>query len=217
MSRIVNHLVADLLAVRRPNPLDGRSTLVLPCDGTAGRPAQFGEGLGAVLTRHRHTLRQLVAILDPGGRSRPTVATITPAQVTAHLAQTGRTFLEDILPWAPEYGLANSRDRSALAIAYHRGTVSPSRLARDLHLTSGGTTLLMERMESNGLVRRRKPEYIRDRRTVEVTCAPRGAEAMTRILRHFADHAPMFARAFAYATMLPDRAVEYEGPGAVTA
>ena len=116
--------------------------------------------------------------------------------VADELARSGAAYIDEVMTVAPAFGLASGTDRAALMLIHCHGEVRPSTLSAALHLTSGGTTLLLRRLEEAGLVRRDRPDRAADRRAVLVTCTARGSEAVAAILRVFDRHAPRMAEAF---------------------
>ena len=68
----------------------------------------------------------------------------------------------------------NVTDMECLRLLFHKGTATPSELARYTGLTSGATTAMLDRLEKAGLIERRpNPD---DRRGTLITPAKSGAE-----------------------------------------
>jgi MarR family 2-MHQ and catechol resistance regulon transcriptional repressor len=82
----------------------------------------------------------------------------------------------------PEFGI--------LEVLYHKGPVLLGEVQRRVLVSSGGTTFLVDRLASKGLVERRSCET--DRRARYVALTPAGAQLITRI---FPAHAARIARA----------------------
>jgi DNA-binding MarR family transcriptional regulator len=74
-------------------------------------------------------------------------------------------------------GLADTRQRLALALAADWGEVRPTQLAEELGLTSGGTTYLVDQLESGGLLERLYGTVPTDRRAVVIRLTASGREA----------------------------------------
>ena len=215
VSRSLANLTADALVVREPNPDDHRSARLFATPAAEQRVAAFEAALTEYLTENADTLRELAAALDPPdeplpGGTGPTPDSTGPGQPPDSTAQTirefarvGSDFVDAIMEWAPEWGLRHRTDRTALSLVHQRGAVSPSELASTLHMSSGGTTLLLNRLDRHGLVVRCRPEDSQDRRLVSVRCTPRGAEAADRLVAEFASRASEFGRAFARAAAVP--------------
>jgi DNA-binding MarR family transcriptional regulator len=77
-------------------------------------------------------------------------------------------------------GLTDTRQRLALALAADWGEVRPTQLAEELGLTSGGTTYLVDQLESAGLVERLYGTVPTDRRAVVIRLTASGRDASER-------------------------------------
>lgn len=75
---------------------------------------------------------------------------------------------------------------------YHKGPMLIGELQHHVLVTSGGISYLTDRLEAQGLARRRT--YAADRRTKEVVLTAKGERLMRRI---FPEHAAVIARALA--------------------
>jgi len=192
LSRALGHLSDDRLVRFRAHPQDGRSKLLYPT-----RKAQTGidaleTAVGDYLIGQSATLQEIVRLLAPGahdgGSTPPEGVRPSPIGLLQGLAKAGAPYVDEVMTVAPNYGLTSATDRAALLLVRHDGEVRPSRLGEALHLTSGGTTLLLDRLERAGLVARHRPDHAADRRTVLVTCTPHGDEAVSAILQVFEQH-----------------------------
>jgi DNA-binding MarR family transcriptional regulator len=80
------------------------------------------------------------------------------------------------------YGVDNGADRLALTFVEVNGPVRPHVLADALALTTGGVTLLLDRLERRDLVRRAHDAVATDRRAVVVSLTPRGRRAVAGLV-----------------------------------
>lgn len=200
LSRTVRRLMSQDLVVRRRDERDGRAAHLWLTPAAMGRLSAFE----SAFIRYVGTGRSLFdALIDltrgEKGASRSVrvdAAELTPLAVLGLLAEVGAITVEDIMTVAPSYGLEHSTDRAALMIIHERGPVRPSHLAASLHLTSGGATLLVDRLAHNGLVDRLRPQEASDRRGVLVVCTPRGHAAAAEICSVISRHGEDLATAF---------------------
>jgi DNA-binding MarR family transcriptional regulator len=124
------------------------------------------------------------AMLTRGESSRPDLD-FSPLEVSnrvlraAHLIQTR---LDDI---AAAYGLSHRGDLETLTELDLVGPLSPSELAEDLLLTSGGMTVRLNRLQSAGLVERHPNP--RDGRGVFVHLTPAGSVLVNDALKTVLD------------------------------
>lgn len=75
---------------------------------------------------------------------------------------------------------------------YHKGPMLIGELQHHVLVTSGGISYLTDRLEAQGLARRRP--YAADRRTKEVVLTAKGERLMRRV---FPEHAAVISRALA--------------------
>lgn len=192
LSRTMRALSADHLVRSRPHPRDRRSKLLYPTRHAQARIRALEVAVGDYLVRHRGTLHQVVTLLGPsappGRRAQLAGPVLSPLGMLEELTEAGARYDDEVMTVAPAYGLASATDQAALLLIRHDGELRPSRLGTALHLTTGGTTLLLGRLERARLVHRRRPDDAPDRRAVLVTCTPRGDEAVSQILRVFERH-----------------------------
>ena len=210
LSRVLRHLVEDRLVRRQAHPRDRRSSRLYPTDQARARIASFETTVGDYIVDHAAWWREITRLLAPGAAPSPPAPpdgpASSPGELLEDLARAGAPYIDEVMTVAPAWGLGAGTDRAALLLIRLDGPVRPSTLSAALHLTSGGTTLLLRRLESAGLVRRHRPDHAPDRRAVLVACTRRGDEAVAAILRVFDRHtgrmADAFGRAHRYATTL---------------
>ena len=84
-----------------------------------------------------------------------------------------------VAPKVLEYGLTRAQFL-ALEALYHLGPLSLGELADKLFLTAGNVTLVMDRLEGQGLARRRRSSD--DLRVTRATLTPAGRALLTEAL-----------------------------------
>lgn len=192
LSRTLHALSDDRLVRVRAHPQDGRSKLLYPT-----RKAQTGidaleTAVGDYLIGQSATLQEIVSLLAARAHGRgptPSAGPLPgPIGLVEDLTEAGAAYVDEVMTVVTAYGLASGTDRAALLLIGRGGEVRPSTIGTALHLTSGGTTLLLDRLERAGLVARHRPDHAADRRTVLVTCTPHGDEAVSAILQVFEQH-----------------------------
>lgn len=110
---------------------------------------------------------------------------------------------EELLLRMGEFGLTVSRALSdvvedglevgnmsvvTLCQLHLEGPQRPSQLAELEGMTTGGAAKLIDRMEADGLVERRRGVLAVDRRAVLVVITPKGRDVVRRMARSFASH-----------------------------
>lgn len=81
---------------------------------------------------------------------------------------------------------ADFRDNAVVIVLFLlrlEGPARPNAVQRTLHYSSGGTTLLLERMEKLGVIARAPAGDTTDRRAVLVSLTPKGARMADRLAR----------------------------------
>ena len=200
LSRTLGHLSEDRLVRLRPHPRDGRSKLLYPTRQADARVDALETAIGDYLVSQSATLQEIITLLTPGVRrgeaTPPAGERPSPLGLLGDLAEAGAPYVDEVMTVAPDHGLTSAADRLALLLVRRDGEVRPSRLGEVLHLTSGGATLLLGRLERAGLVSRHRPDDAADRRIVLVTCTPRGDQAVSAILDVFERHTASLVGAF---------------------
>jgi DNA-binding MarR family transcriptional regulator len=96
-------------------------------------------------------------------------------------------------------GLTETRQRLALAALGDWGEARPGQLVAELGLTSGGTTYLVDQLESAGIVERLYGTVPTDRRAVVIRLTPSGQSASERFTNIVFEHADELVEALAAA------------------
>lgn len=185
LSRSVRRLQSQGLVARRRDDRDGRAAHLWLTPTAQERVAAFEDAIGDYLYRRRSTFSEVIDLIRGEGAVSHDAGRITeplpPLAVVSRLAEAGAIAVDDIKAALSDYALENLNDRAALVLIHDRGPVRPSDLAASLYLTSGGSTLLVNRLVAHGLVHRQRPDDAPDRRVVLVACTPRGSEAASAI------------------------------------
>lgn len=185
LSRTLRRLHSQGLISRRRDDRDGRAAHLWLTPTAQDRVAAFEGAIADYLRLRRTTFAEIIDALrdedaaSSGGGLTPEPR--SPLAVASSFAQVGAIVLDDLRVVLSDYALENLNDRAALVLIHDRGPVRPSDLAAALHLTSGGSTLLVDRLVANGLVDRQRPDDAPDRRAVLVACTPRGSKAASAI------------------------------------
>ena len=205
LSRTLRHLSEDGLIDRRAHPRDRRSSRLHPTRRARARIQSFEAAASQYVVDHAQTWSEIATLLSPpsvGGtkprQAEPQATSVlsSPIGLLDDLAQAGAPYIDEVMTVAPAFGLGSGTDRAALLLIDRGDQIRPMTLSSALHLTSGGTTLLLRRLERAGLVRRHRPDDAADRRIVLVSCTSRGREAVDTILRVFGHHAAPIGEAF---------------------
>ena len=116
------------------------------------------------------------------------VATDDIVALLLHFVEFGRTITVALEAVTDDPELAHNSSLLTLSVLHLEGPQRPGDLQERTGLTSGGVTKLLERLESNGLVRRRTGKVPEDRRAVVVTITDKGAAQLQRLVGQFSDH-----------------------------
>lgn len=135
-------------------------------------------------------IKELLDLLHPTGSSPQLAPATTLPTALAKLDRLGDLGARLSRRLDSDVGLADSRQRLALATLADWGDARPGQLADVLGLTSGGTTYLVDQLESAGVVERLYGIVPTDRRAVEIRLTASGLAASERfadILFEYAD------------------------------
>lgn len=175
-SRALGRLEAGGLVTRTPDPANRRQVRVALTREARRRVRtlvtrlQDYFGAGAPLVKEALDLLHLPASAAPA-------APADALELVEELSRVGAAYVTEDEGAMAGYGIDTSSDRYALGILAYRGSVRPSQLADELHLTKSSVSGLLDRMEAVGLVTRRYGQQPGDRRVVEVALTPRGQRA----------------------------------------
>jgi DNA-binding MarR family transcriptional regulator len=143
-------------------------------------------------------VKELLDLLSaPASRSSPTTRHATTSlDALGRLGAVGAR-ISSQLEAAIE--LTDTRQRLALATLADWGEARPGQLVAELGLTSGGTTYLVDQLESAGLVERLYGTVPTDRRAVVIRLSPSGRAASQRFSDIVFEHADALAEVLAAA------------------
>jgi DNA-binding MarR family transcriptional regulator len=198
VARALRSLEERGLVSRTPDRADRRAMhLVVTADGRR-RISSFQRELGRYFETTAPIVHQLLdalgtAVLPSDG------VHVSPLDAAAALAGVGAAYVDDVQNAIAPFGITHAADRQTIALLREHGGLRPSELASTLHLTTGGVSQLVDRLEGSDLVRRTHPTD-GDRRTVVVTLTDRGDEAAAALLDCLDRHLPAICSALVLTT-----------------
>jgi DNA-binding MarR family transcriptional regulator len=180
VARALRGLEERGLVSRTPDRADRRAMqLVVTADGRR-RISSFQRELGRYFETTAPAVLHLLDALGTPVRPSDDVH-VAPLDAAAALAGVGAAYVDDVQTAVTPFGITHAADRHTIALLREHGGLRPSELASTLHLTTGGVSQLVDRLEGSDLVRRTHPAD-GDRRTVVVTLTGRGDEAAAVLL-----------------------------------
>jgi DNA-binding MarR family transcriptional regulator len=180
VARALRSLEERGLVSRTPDRADRRVMHLAITDDGRRRISSFQRELGRYFETTAPIVHQLLdalgtAVLPSDG------VHVSPLDAAAALAGVGAVYVDDVQNAIAPFGITHAADRQTIALLREHGGLRPSELASTLHLTTGGVSQLVDRLEGSDLVRRTHPTD-GDRRTVVVTLTDRGDEAAAVLL-----------------------------------
>jgi DNA-binding MarR family transcriptional regulator len=147
--------------------------------------------LGSYFSAPNPLVKELLDLLAPitSSDGQP-ISSTTPLAALEQLASFGAQLGQRV---DVEIGVSETRQRLTLATLADWGDARPGQLADVLGLTSGGTTYLVDQLDSAGLVDRRYGTVSSDRRAVVIQLSPRGRVASERFADIIFEHADELA------------------------
>lgn len=180
VARALRSLEERGLVSRTPDRADRRVMHLAITDNGRRRISSFQSELGRYFETTAPIVCQLLDAL--GARVLPSDGVhVSPLDAAAALAGVGAVYVDDVQNAIAPFGITHAADRQTIALLREHGGLRPSELASTLHLTTGGVSQLVNRLEGSDLVRRTHPTD-GDRRTVVVTLTDRGDEASAALL-----------------------------------
>ncbi|HEY3337330.1 MAG TPA: MarR family transcriptional regulator [Propionicimonas sp.] len=203
MSHALARFEADDLIDRSVDRTDRRSLhLGLSSNGTA-RLRAFGTALGRVLASHAGELRRGAGLLGfPAAAD--SCSHLSVLEAGERLGRAGSAYVDDISAAMGPLGPLEGRERFVMALIHRHGALRPAALSAFLRMSSSGTSTLLDRLESLGLVHRTHGTEAGDRRAVLVRFTPKGAKAADASLDVLERHAAELAGAMTSA-LIPMR------------
>lgn len=180
VARALRSLEQRGLVSRTPDRADRRVMhLAVTADGRR-RVSSFQRELGQYFETTAPVVHQLLDALGAAPSS-PEDIHLTPLDAAAALAGAGADYVDDVQNAIAPFGVTHFADRHTIGLLREHGGLRPSELASTLHVTTGGVSQLLDRLEGSDLVRRTHPTD-GDRRTVVVTLTDRGDQAAAVLL-----------------------------------
>ena len=195
VSRVLGRLEQAGMVARTPDAGDRRSVLVTVTGTGRRRITAFANRLGDYFAAGEPLLKEIYQVLGLAIPEPGVGTTADPLAAAAAMAQAGAAFVDDETTALEPFGITEFPDRFALVLIFLAGQQRPSRIAHELGYTPSGTTALLTRLESAGLITRQHDAIAGDRRAVQLALTPRGEEAVGVQLDIFARHAPELAGA----------------------
>jgi DNA-binding MarR family transcriptional regulator len=152
------------------------------------RVDRLSDEIGRYFHEPNPTVAELLDLLPPA-RSLPTAST-TPLDSLGRVADLGARMSG---PLGAVIGPSDLRQRLAISALADWEEARPSQLIAELGLTSGGTTYLVDGLESAGLVERLYGTVPNDRRAVVIRLSPAGQVAAERFADVVGEHADALA------------------------
>jgi DNA-binding MarR family transcriptional regulator len=159
-----------------PNPRDRRSVMSELTSAGRRRVRRMERSLDDYFASPNPTVKELLELL--GATSIRT--SVKPSSTLAAVDRLAAVGTDLSARTEAATGLADTRQRLALALAAEWGEVRPSQLADELGLTSGGITYLVDQLEAAGLTERLYETVPTDRRAVVIRLTAAGTKACER-------------------------------------
>ncbi len=195
VSRALGRLEDAGVVARSRDPGDRRRVLVTVTGKGRRQMKAFSDRLGDYFTAGEPLLKEMFRVLDLAS-PRPAAGTpVDPIVAAAAMSRSGAAFVDEVTNALSPFGVREFADRFALVLIFLAGEQRPSRIAEELGFTMSGTSGLLARLESAGLITRQHDAISGDRRAVLLRLTPRGEEAVQVQLDTFARHVPDLAAA----------------------
>jgi DNA-binding MarR family transcriptional regulator len=166
------------------------------------RMRAFEEALESVLVARAEEVRTGTTLLGfPAGAEHR--SGLSALEAGAQLGRVGVAYVEDVDEVLGPLGPLEWRERFVLTLVHRHGELRPATLAGALRMSSSGTSTLLDRLESIGLIQRRQGPDVGDRRAVVVSFTPKGAKLAEASLDVLERHAEDVAGALTAALIHP--------------
>jgi DNA-binding MarR family transcriptional regulator len=190
VSRALRRLEDVGLVARTRDAGDRRSVLVTLTSKGRRRIAGFSERTGDYFVASEPLLKDAFTALDLPTHDAELDTPVDPPVALAELSRVGAAFVEDVTRAMEPFTVHEFADRFALALIFLYGQQRPTQIADELGFTLSGTSGVLTRLESAGLITRRHDVTAGDRRAVKLELTPRGEESVLVQLETFIHHAP---------------------------
>lgn len=186
-ARAVARLLDAGLLARRSDVADRRrAELVLTPRGRR-RVKRMEHTLESYFRDSESLVKEVLHLMARPPRRAAAGSAMSALDVLAELTRAGRATRADVAQAAQPLGLALLVDRFAL-MSIALSEARPSQLSHELLLTPAGTTSLLDRLTSRGLVERTARAVETDRRAVVVRATPAGRRAAAAIVSTYTPH-----------------------------
>lgn len=190
VSRALRRLDEAGLVARTRDSGDRRSVLVTLTSRGRRRITGFAERLSDYYSESEPLLKDAFTDLGLPAPGTGVEAAVDPLAAAAQMSRVGAAFVEDVTRALEPFSVHEFADRFTLALIFLYGEKRPTQIADELGFTLSGTSGVLTRLESAGLITRRHDAAAGDRRAVTLELTPRGEESVLVQLGTFANHAP---------------------------
>jgi DNA-binding MarR family transcriptional regulator len=190
VSRALRRLEEVGLVARTRDAGDRRSVLVTLTSKGRRRITGFSERMDDYFRASESMLKDAFTALgppipDPGADNR-----VDTLVALAEMSRAGAAFVDDVTRALEPFAVHEFADRFTLALIHLYGEQRPTQIADELGFTLSGTSGVLTRLESAGLITRRHDVTAGDRRAVKLELTARGEESVLVELDTFVNHAP---------------------------
>lgn len=190
VSRALRRLEEVGLVARTRDSGDRRSVLVTLTSRGRRRITGFAERLSDYYVTSEPLLKDAFTALGLPNPDAGVETAVDPLAAAAELSRVGAAFVDDVTRALEPFSVHEFADRFTLVLIFLYGEQRPTQIADELGFTLSGTSGVLTRLESAGLITRRHDVTAGDRRAVKLELTPRGEEAVRVQLETFAQHAP---------------------------
>ena len=200
-SRSLRRLDENGLVQRRQASDDARSSLLRLSRRGRARVSRFQTTLTDYFTAGAPLAQDVIALC--GEPSDPTGPAVTALEATMALSRAGAAYIAEASQRADVPGIGHGADRFALVLIRAWTAARPSAIGPELGLTISGTTDLLDRLASRGLVTRGHHDPT-DRRAVVARLTADGERVVDALADVFARHSTAIATALALTLRVHD-------------
>lgn len=197
VSRALNRLQADGLIARGPDSADRRCVLVRLTPKGRRRIAAFAARVGDYFAAGEPLLKEVFHLLGAVSPERRPGSPADPLTAAAAMSRVGAGYETDVTRLLEPFGVREFADRFTLLLIHLYGAQRPTQIAQELLLTPSGTSGVLARLDTAGLITRRHDLTPGDRRAVTLELTPTGEQAVGLQIDTFARHAHGLAEALA--------------------
>jgi DNA-binding MarR family transcriptional regulator len=190
VSRALRRLEEVGLVARTRDAGDRRSVLVTLTGRGRRRITGFAQRLSDYYVASEPLLKDAFTALGVTAPDAGVETDVDPLAAAAQMSRAGAAFVGDVTRVLAPFSVHEFADRFTLVIIFLYGEQRPTQIADELGFTLSGTSGVLTRLESAGLITRRHDVTTGDRRAVKLELTPRGEESVRVQLETFIEHAP---------------------------